>query len=571
MSENTNKSEKINKNEAEFKKLGISPTILAVLEKLNLSIPTPIQNKAIPTALAGQDLIGVAQTGTGKTFAFGIPMIQRLALYKGRGLVLLPTRELASQVEESLRKLGGSLGLKTIALVGGENIGGQIMRLRSRPHVLVATPGRLNDHLKRRTVKLDDIKVLVLDEADMMFDMGFAPQIEEIMKQMPLKRQTLLFSATMPAAIIKLAEKYLAEPIHIEVAPSGTTAELVDQEMYIIPREDRFEELQKVLGRFKGSVLIFVRTKHGVSNLTEKLQRAGQSATEIHSNLSFNQRRQSLAGFKAGAHRILVATDVAARGLDVTDLELVINFDLPENSEDYVHRIGRTARAGKQGKAISFALPNQRREIQKIERLIRKNLVAKELGRSGHSPQRAASTSPAGRSFRSESRSASRPFRSASSASRPFRSESKPVSRPFRSNDSAGRPFRSGQKSTGHNFSSRQESSDRPFRSAAPAFNKFKTKHIQTHPDFSNFKSESGDKLDRYLDGGLDQKPNYRAGGVSGRSTSNSHRSTTRPAGGFGRKTNGRLASSSGRKSSFGGGRHGGHNKGKSYGFRKKG
>lgn len=362
-----------------FEDYNLQPAILNTLKKLNISQPTPIQAKSIPVAIAGQDLIGVAQTGTGKTLAFGIPMVQLLAKNRGLGLVLLPTRELASQLHESLRILGASLGLKIVTLVGGEHIGKQMMNLRGRYDIIVATPGRLLDHIKRRSVKLDNVKILVLDEADMMFDLGFAPQIEEIIKQTPKTRQTLMFSATMPAAIIKLATTHLLSPIHIEVTPPGTTVELIDQEIHIIQRDHRFAQLERMLSQYKGSVLVFVRTKHGATNLAEKLRRAGHQATEIHSNLSFNQRRNSMANFRSGMSRILIATDVASRGIDVQGIELVVNFDLPDNSEDYVHRIGRTARAGKQGKAVSFAAPNQRREIQKIERLIRKNLVTIEI------------------------------------------------------------------------------------------------------------------------------------------------------------------------------------------------
>lgn len=357
-----------------FKDLGIKPPLLAILAKMGMEIPTPIQAKAIPVAISGKDLIGIAQTGTGKTLAFGVPLIQRLEEIGGTALVLLPTRELANQVEESLRKIGKDLGLRTVAIIGGEGIERQLYALRRNPHLVVATPGRLLDHIKRRTIKLDEVAILVLDEADMMFDLGFAPQIEEIIKLIPQIRQTLLFSATMPAPIIRLAEKHLSSPLQIEVAPAGSTAELVDQEIYLIRREDKLATLEKILRDYKNLVLIFVRTKHGASNLATKLKNNGHLATEIHSNLSFNQRRTALAGFKNGTQRILVATDVAARGLDINDIELVLNYDLPDNTEDYVHRIGRTARAGKGGKAISFALPEQRRDVQKIERLIKKSL-----------------------------------------------------------------------------------------------------------------------------------------------------------------------------------------------------
>jgi len=365
----------IEQNDVKFSDLGISAKILDVLKKLNLEVPTPIQRKSIPVALEGKDLIGIAQTGTGKTFAFGIPMIERIAITKGKGLILLPTRELALQVDENLRKIGGPLGLRTAVLIGGEPIGKQIHLLRNNPHIIVATPGRLIDHLKRRIVRLNEVKVLVLDEADMMFDMGFAPQIEEIITQIPKDRQTVLFSATMPHAIAKLTEKHMALPISIEVAPQGTTAENVDQEMFIVRKDDKLNQLEKILKEHRGSILVFSRTKHGAKALNLSIQSMGHKAAEIHSNRSFGQRREALAGFKAKKYRILIATDIAARGIDVSGIELVLNFDLPDNSEDYVHRIGRTGRAGNQGKAISFATPDQGRDIKNIERLINKNLA----------------------------------------------------------------------------------------------------------------------------------------------------------------------------------------------------
>jgi superfamily II DNA/RNA helicase len=365
-----------------FADLGISESILNVLQKLNLVIPTPIQKKTIPVAIAGQDLIGVAQTGTGKTFAFGIPMLQRLSLTKGQGLVIAPTRELALQVEENLKTLGQAFGVRTALLIGGEFFDRQMFALRRKPHIIVATPGRLIDHLKRKTYNLNMVNILILDEADMMLDMGFAPQILEILKQAPTERQTMLFSATMPAAIVKIAATFMKLPVSIEVASSGTTAAQVDQEIFIINGEERFGHLLKVLSRYSGSVLVFARTKYGVKSLTLKLQELGHRAIEIHSNLSLSRRRAALSSFKLKKERILVATDVAARGLDVSDIELVVNYNLPDNPEDYVHRIGRTGRAGKSGKAITFATVNEQREIRKIETLINKNLKQTTFARS---------------------------------------------------------------------------------------------------------------------------------------------------------------------------------------------
>lgn len=362
-----------------FSNLGVSSSILGVLNKLKLVIPTPIQRKTIPIALAGQDLIGIAQTGTGKTFAFAIPMLQNLGLNKGQGLVIAPTRELALQVEESFKKLGQALGLRTALLIGGEALDRQLFSLRKKPHVVIATPGRLIDHLKRRTFKLEQVRILVLDEADMMLDLGFAPQIKEILQQAPLERQTMLFSATMPAAIVKMAADFMKLPVSIEVAPPGTTVAQIDQEIFIIKGEERLNHLLKILSEYSGSVLVFVRTKHGVKNLTEKLKSLGHKAVEIHSNLSLGRRRAALNGFKTKKERILVATDVAARGLDINGIELVLNYNLPDNSEDYVHRIGRTGRAGQAGKAITLATASEQKEIRKIEKLINKNIKLREF------------------------------------------------------------------------------------------------------------------------------------------------------------------------------------------------
>lgn len=428
------------KEKPAFADLGISNSILEILKKLNLESPTPIQAKTIPAAISGQDIIGIAQTGTGKTFAFGIPMLERLGKLKGQGLIITPTRELALQVEESIKKLGQPLGLRTAVLIGGESLDRQLFHLRKKPHIVVATPGRLIDHLKRHTFKLDQVNVLVLDEADMMLDMGFAPQIKEILDQMPTARQTMLFSATMPAAIVKIAANYMKLPISIEVAPQGTTAAEIDQEIFIIRGDERFEHLVKVLTTYTGSVLVFVRTKHGVKTLTMKLKALGQKATEIHSNLSLSRRRAALDAFKSQRERILVATDVAARGLDVNGIELVVNYNLPDNSEDYVHRIGRTARAGKSGKAISFATMDERKEIVAIEKLINKSIKRTEF--VTFSRERAAVSSSnnssqvrrksfSGKPFVSHKTGGTQQFRSRSADAKPFRERSADA-KPFR-------------------------------------------------------------------------------------------------------------------------------------------
>ncbi len=357
-----------------FEGLGIAPKLLQIIQQLKFTVPTPIQFQSIPTAIEGKDVMGIAQTGTGKTLAFGIPMIQRLAQHKGRGLVILPTRELALQVDESLQKIGRPLGLKTAVLIGGEPMPRQLRALRQNPHIVIGTPGRLNDHLEQNTLNLSQVSILVLDEADRMLDMGFEPQIKRILAKVPKVRQTMLFSATMPNEIVKIATTYMSLPIRIEVAPSGSTAKDVSQELFFVKREKKLSLLQKVLGEHKGSVLIFARTKFGAKKIAHAVRGMGHTASEIHSNRSLSQRKEALEGFKIGRYKVLAATDIAARGIDVTGIELVVNYDLPENPEDYVHRIGRTARAGLSGKAVSFATPDQRYDVKSIERLIKISL-----------------------------------------------------------------------------------------------------------------------------------------------------------------------------------------------------
>lgn len=357
-----------------FSGLGIAPSLLEKLARLNYKNPTPIQRQAIPIAIQGKDIVGIAQTGTGKTIAFGIPMIQRLNRVKGRGLVVLPTRELALQIDESLRRVGTKLGLRTAVLIGGTAIRPQIQAIAKNPHIIIATPGRLNDHLNQKTLRLSNVRIVVLDEADRMLDMGFAPQIQKIFQALPRDRQTMLFSATIPPEIIKMARVYLKLPIRIEIAPTGTIAERLTQEIFIIPKDAKVRLVAKILQQYLGPTLIFTRTKYGAKKLTKVIRDIGHPAAEIHSNRSLSQRREALQGFKSGKYRVLVATDIASRGIDVVGIELVINYDLPTHAGDYVHRIGRTARAGVGGHAISLATPDQRRELRDIERFIRKSI-----------------------------------------------------------------------------------------------------------------------------------------------------------------------------------------------------
>jgi len=354
-----------------FYGLGIAPRILDILDRMKFTVPTPIQHKTIPIAIEDKDIIGVAQTGTGKTLAFVVPIIQRLSQRKGRALILVPTRELAIQVNEVFQKIAPSFGIRTAVIIGGASMHLQLKALRNNPRVLVATPGRLVDHMERRTVLLADVNVLVLDEADRMLDMGFLPQIERIIKFVPRNRQTMLFSATIPGEIVRMATAHMKLPIHVEIAPSGTTAENIIQEVFIVKKSSRRQLLIKLLDRYHGPVLIFSRTKIGAKKIARGLQQMNHRAAEIHSNRSLAQRKEALNGFKLGKYKILVATDIAARGIDVTGIELVINYDLPDDTENYVHRIGRTGRAGHEGRAISFATPEQGKDVRNIEKLIK--------------------------------------------------------------------------------------------------------------------------------------------------------------------------------------------------------
>lgn len=354
-----------------FHALPIEPKLLAALDREKFVTPTPIQASCIVPGIEGKDIIGIAQTGTGKTLAFGIPMIQHLLANKGHGLVILPTRELALQVDETFQRVGRSLGLRTAVLIGGASMNMQRQMIRNKPHVVIATPGRLIDHMEHRTITLTTVNMLVLDEADRMLDMGFAPQINQILGAVSKERQTMLFSATMPHEIVKIATTHMKLPLRIEVAPAGTAAERVQQEVFIIARGEKMRLLEHLLQEYKGSVLVFSRTKFGAKKITRSVNVIGHPTAEIHSNRSLAQRREALDGFKSGKYRVLVATDIAARGIDVTGIELVINYDMPDDAEDYVHRIGRTARAGREGKAISFVQPDQLNSLRTVERLIR--------------------------------------------------------------------------------------------------------------------------------------------------------------------------------------------------------
>lgn len=360
----------------EFKEIGVIAPILSAIQDLKYTNPTEIQNQTIPAILKGKDLIGCAQTGTGKTGAFAIPLLQRMASKPTktkypRTLILAPTRELAIQIDQSIMQLGKNLKLKQIVVFGGVSQQKQIESLRNGVDIIVATPGRLMDLIGQGYVNLSAIEALVLDEADNMLDMGFIHDIKRILKLLPQQRQTLLFSATMPTAIRKLAAAIMKSPVEINVSPVSSTAEKISQSVYFIEKKQKTTLLTKVLAEdFDMQTLIFMRTKHGADRLSKSLKKSGIESACIHGNKSQNARQNALNAFKNRKINILIATDIAARGIDIKELPRVINFDLPEDSETYVHRIGRTGRAGKAGKALSFCSEEEKPLLVKIQKLI---------------------------------------------------------------------------------------------------------------------------------------------------------------------------------------------------------
>ena len=362
-----------------FEELGLSAELLRAIKEQGYSEATPIQQQAIPLILDGQDILAGAQTGTGKTAGFTLPLLQRLqAKSTGerkrpiRALILVPTRELARQVSESVRDYGRHLPIKTAEIFGGVSINPQISKLRKGVDIVVATPGRLLDHMQQRTINLSAIEILVLDEADRMLDMGFLPDIRRIFKVIPKQRQNLLFSATFSKEIRHLAGDIMRAPIEIQVAPSNSTADRVKQIVYPVDRSRKRELLSHRIGAENWQqVLVFTRTKHGANRLCEQLGKDGLKAVAIHGSKSQGARTKALADFKAGKVRVLVATDIAARGLDIDRLPHVVNYELPHVPEDYVHRIGRTARAGKDGHAISLVCVDEQALLRGIENLLK--------------------------------------------------------------------------------------------------------------------------------------------------------------------------------------------------------
>ncbi|MBB3649983.1 ATP-dependent RNA helicase RhlE [Rhizobium sp. BK619] len=382
-----------------FESLGVSKPIVATLFQLGIETPTPIQEQAIPLLLEGRDLIGLAQTGTGKTAAFGLPLIEKLLADERRPdnrttrtLILAPTRELVNQIAESLKKFIRKSHLRINVVVGGVSINKQQLQLEKGTDVLVATPGRLLDLINRRAISLTTVRYLVLDEADQMLDLGFVHDLRKIAKMVPKKRQTMLFSATMPKAIADLAGDYLVDPVKVEVTPPGKAADKVEQYVHFVAgKNDKTELLRKSLTENPdGRAIVFLRTKHGAEKLMKHLENIGYSVASIHGNKSQGQRERALKAFRDGSIKTLIATDVAARGIDIPAVSHVYNYDLPEVPDAYVHRIGRTARAGRDGIAIAFCAPDEAKLLRDIERLMGIDIAVA----SGEAPANISSAGP---------------------------------------------------------------------------------------------------------------------------------------------------------------------------------
>ncbi|WP_053228339.1 DEAD/DEAH box helicase [Spirochaeta cellobiosiphila] len=370
-----------------FDKLGLIPEILKAIESRGYKTPTKVQSEAIPAILKGKDVLGGSQTGTGKTAAFALPILNKLS-ERGRSnknpraLILTPTRELADQVGESFKDYGKHLDLKSASVYGGVSINPQIKNIKNGLDILIATPGRLLDHLRQKTINLENIKIFVLDEADRMFDMGFIQDVQKIIKYLPEQRQNLMFSATYDKDVRKLVNKILTNPVTVEVTKGNTPADMVEQKALYVDQKQKSSLLVHLMNKDNWyQVLVFVRTKHGADRLAKQLQQQNIPSAAIHGDKRQGARTRALEQFKKGDLQALIATDVAARGIHMNELGYVVNYDLPQVPEDYVHRVGRTGRAGKKGIAISFVTPDEKRQLQRIERLLKTNIdIFKEEG-----------------------------------------------------------------------------------------------------------------------------------------------------------------------------------------------
>lgn len=361
-----------------FLDLSVDPRLKANLARAGFVTPTPVQSGALPPALEGRDILATAQTGTGKTLAFAIPIVERLIARRTAGigaLIVLPTRELAMQVYEAFMKISPGLSVPSALVVGGLSEYNQLMAIRRGARLIIATPGRLEDFIKRRLIDLRAVEVLVLDEADRMVDMGFLPQMRTIMQALPARRQSMCFSATMPAEVTHLVAQYLSSPVRVEVGSASKHADTVKLQVYEVSRDNKLRLLMRLLEIEPGSVLVFTRTKHGADKVVRRLVQSGINAAVIHGNRSQNQRIAALKGFQTGRFRVLIATDIAARGIHVDNIAHVINYDLPQVPEDFIHRVGRTGRADESGVATTFVTPQDRADISRIERLLKVSIA----------------------------------------------------------------------------------------------------------------------------------------------------------------------------------------------------
>jgi ATP-dependent RNA helicase RhlE len=365
-----------------FSDLVTSPVLRANLAKQAFKEPTPVQAQAIPPAILGRDLVATAQTGTGKTLAFGLPILELLSgkpSAKPLALILSPTRELAIQIEEALSRIGAGTGVRSAVVVGGMSEAKQLQAIRRGVQVLIATPGRLCDFLDRKLVSLESVKIVVLDEADRMLDMGFLPAVESILRKTATDRQTLFFSATLEGGAERLIHKYMKDPVRITVGSTTRPADRIEMHIYEVEQDRKLGLLDMLLNNQEGSFLVFARTKHGAERLAKKVSAKGFKAAAIHGDRSQNQRNMALKGFQEGYYRVLVATDVAARGIHVDGIAHVVNYDLPQAAEDFIHRVGRTGRAGADGVASTFATSAERADVRNIERLLKVKLVKVEV------------------------------------------------------------------------------------------------------------------------------------------------------------------------------------------------
>jgi len=476
-----------------FLSLNLEQTLMDSIAKLNYKTPTPIQAQAIPVALAGKDILGTAQTGTGKTLAFGIPIVNfLLKTKKNAALIITPTRELAQQVFQEVNNLVGRGNIRTAQLVGGQSMVKQFNSLKRNPRLIVGTPGRINDHLKRNTLKLNNTTFIALDEADRMLDQGFAPQINQILKTVPKKRQTLLFSATLPREVLRLSENYLIDPERISVGSTTTPIAKIKQEVIRVKDGEKYNQLIKEIYIRKGAILVFVKTRRNAEKMVKRLKYDDHDADALHGNLRQNKRDRVIKAFRNNHFRILIATDVAARGLSVSSIKHVINFDLPQVAEDFIHRIGRTARAGAEGSALSFVGSEDRSKWNAIQRLIDPNFKA-EPGSEARGRRKRGGRSFDRRGSRGGSRFKRRDDRN-DRGSRDERSGSRFKRRDDR-NDRGSRDERSGSR-----FKRRDDRNDRGSRDERPG-SRFKRKSS------SRFKKRKFGKKALSFSG---QKKNFR-------------------------------------------------------------